>query len=103
MPALAPAHLPSPAIRRTLSGLMNDNVDYASPAELYPAPAHRRGALTYHRFDSLAEAVRFASEELTAEQLAGAFIEADEERYDAAAIAGLYRSDGFPLARRAAE
>jgi hypothetical protein len=82
---------------------MNDNVDYAAPAELYPAPAHRRGALTYHRFESLAEAVRFASEELTPDQLAGAFIEADEERYDAAAIGALYKSQGFPLVRRAAE
>jgi len=79
---------------------MNHNIDYAAPAELFPAPTHRRGQLSYHRFDSLAEAIRFASEELTPAQLAGAFIESEEERYDGTAIATLYKSQAFPLPRR---
>jgi hypothetical protein len=79
---------------------MNDNVDYRVPAELFPAPSHRRGALSYHRFDNLAEAVRFAVEELTPPQLAGAFIEAEEVRYGGSEIAALYHAAGFPLARR---
>ena len=80
---------------------MNDNVDYRVPAELFPAPSHRRGALSYHRFDSLAEAVRFAVEELTPAQLAGAFIEAEEVRYGGGEIAALYSAAGYPLPRRA--
>ena len=81
---------------------MNDNVDYRVPAELFPAPTHRKGALSYHRFDSLAEAVRFAIEELTPPQLAGAFIEAEEVRYGGQEIEALYAAAGYPLARRAA-
>jgi hypothetical protein len=79
---------------------MNDNVDYAVPAELFPAPSHRRGPLSYRRFDSLAEAVKFAVEELGPPQLNGAFLEAEEVRYGGAEIMALYQAAGFPLARR---
>ncbi len=79
---------------------MNDNLDYRVQAELFPAPRHRHGQLAYHRFDSLAEALRFAMEELSAPQLTGAFIEADEVRYSAAEIAALYNSSGYPLTRK---
>jgi hypothetical protein len=81
---------------------MNDNVDYGAPAELYPAPNHRRGPLRYHRFDTLAEAVRFAQEEMPAGERAGALIEADEIRYIGAEIAALYDAAGYPLPRSAA-
>jgi hypothetical protein len=80
---------------------MNDNVDYLVPAELFPAPSHRKAALSYHRFDTLAEAVRFAVEELKPAQLAGAFIEAEEVRYGGHEIAALYEAAGFPLTRGA--
>lgn len=79
---------------------MNDNVDYRTAAELFPAPSHRRGALRYHRFEALADAVRFAQEELTAAQRAGAIIEADEIRYIGAEITALYEAVGYPLPRR---
>jgi hypothetical protein len=78
---------------------MNDNINYGAPAELYPAPNHRRGPLRYHRFDTLAEAVRFTQEELPAGERAGALIEADEIRYVGAEIAALYAAAGYPLAR----
>jgi hypothetical protein len=78
---------------------MNDNVDYRAPAELFPAPSFRRGPLSYHRFDTLAEALRYAIEELTPPQLAGAFIEVDEVRYGASEIDALYRAAGYPLVR----
>lgn len=78
---------------------MNDNVDYAAPAELFPAPSHRRAPLRYHRFETLAEAVRFVEEELSAEQRVGALIEADEVRYTGAAISALYDAVGYPLPR----
>jgi hypothetical protein len=81
---------------------MNDNVNYGAPAELYPAPNHRRGPLRYHRFDTLAEAVRFAQEEMPAAERAGALIEADEIRYIGPEIAALYDAAGYPLPRSAA-
>lgn len=79
---------------------MNDNVDFRAAAELFPAPSHRRGALRYHRFEALADAVRFAQEELTQAQRAGAIIEADEVRYIGAEITALYEAAGYPLPRR---
>lgn len=78
---------------------MNDNVDYRAPAGLFPAPTHRRGGLDYHRFDTLAEAVRYAIEELTPAKLAGAFIETDDIRYDGAEIEALYHASAYPFAR----
>lgn len=80
---------------------MNDNVDYAAPAELFPAPSRRRGKLHYHRFAALAEAVRFARETLTADERAGAIIEADEVRYTGAEIDALYEASAYPLPRTA--
>jgi hypothetical protein len=79
---------------------MNDNMDYSVPAELFPGVNRRHLRISYHRFESLAEAVRFAVEELKPAQLAGAFIEAEEVRYGEAEIAALYHASGFPLPRR---
>ena len=79
---------------------MNDNVDYTAPADLFPAPHHRRGPLRYQRFEALAEAVRYASEELTELERAGTVIEADEIRYSGAEIEALYAATGYPLQRR---
>ena len=78
---------------------MNDNIDYQAPAELFPAPAHRHGPLRYHRFATLAEALRFAQEELTPAELAGACIEVDEVRYTGPEISALYNATGYPLSR----
>jgi hypothetical protein len=78
---------------------MNDNVDYDAPAELFPAPAHRHGPLRYHRFETLAEALRFAQEKLTPAELAGACIEVDEVRYGGPEITALYHAAGYPLRR----
>jgi hypothetical protein len=80
---------------------MNDNVDYNAPADLFPAPQHRRSALRYQRFETLAEALRFAQEQLTDDQRRGALIEADEVRYGSDEIATLYRSSAYPLPRPA--
>lgn len=79
---------------------MNDNVDYGAAAELFPAPSHRHGPLRYRRFDTLAEALRFAREELGAAELAGAFIECEEIRYGAAEIGALYAASAYPLPRK---
>jgi hypothetical protein len=74
--------------------------DYAAPAELFPSRNRKaRRLMTYRRFETGAEAVRFAIEELPAVLFLGAFIEMDEERFDHNEIRRLYDSDDFPLPR----
>ncbi len=61
-----------------------------------------RRACGYQRFDRAADAIRFAIEELAPKQLAGAYLEIDEARFDSIAIRGLYDSAEYPFERRAA-
>jgi hypothetical protein len=81
--------------------MMND-FDYAAPAELFACRS--RGSsprpVTYRRFDSGAEAIRFAIEELPADVLFGTVLEVNEQRFDAAQIRKLYENKAFPLQRR---
>ncbi len=76
--------------------------DYDAPAEVFACRS--RGSsprpVTYRRFASGAEAVRFAVEELPADLLFGTVIEANEQRFEAAQIRKLYESTAYPLQRR---
>ncbi len=81
---------------RDLSGF-----DYSAPAELYPSRSRKtRGPVAYKRFDTAAEALRFAIEELPASGLLGAALEVEEARFGHAEIRFLYDSAAFPLPRR---
>jgi len=62
--------------------------DYNAPAELFPNK----------RFDTAAEALRFAVEEIPAPALMGAFLEVDEARFGAHEIRYLYENAAYPLA-----
>ena len=75
--------------------------DYRAPAEFFAGSGRRTrtGRLTYRRFESAAEAIRFAIEELSSDMLTGAVLEVHEERYDGGEIRGLYESESYPLAR----
>jgi hypothetical protein len=82
---------------------MND-FDYRAPAELFACRS--RGAsprpVSYRRFGSGAEALRFAVEELPSDVLFGTVIEVNEQRFGAKEIRLLYDSESYPLQRREA-
>ena len=78
------------------------NFDYSAPAEMFACKS--RGSsprpVTYQRFASCAEAIRFAIEELPADVLFGTVLEIDDHRFDAKQIRRLYDSERYPLQRQ---
>jgi hypothetical protein len=56
--------------------------------------------VTYRRFSSGAEAIRFTIEDLSSAELKGTVLEVNERRFDAIEIRGLYDSDAYPLERK---
>jgi hypothetical protein len=78
--------------------------DYQAAAELFTGRS-ARGArpMRYHRFDTGAEAVQFAIETLTAEQLLAAVLKIDENRYRHGEIRAFYESTAYPLPRKKVE
>ncbi len=78
-------------------------LDYNSPAELFPG-RNLKGTsqVKYKRFDTAAEALRFAVEEMPARALLGAYLEVDEARFGLQEIRFLYESAAYPLTRSAA-
>lgn len=77
--------------------------DYQHPAELFPSRSKKGNRPAgYRRFDTAAEAIRFAIEEMPQDFLLGAILEVDEERFDSEAIRRLYDSGDYPLVRRVA-
>jgi len=77
-----------------------DSFDYDAPAELYPG-RNRKSAkkVTYRRFQTAADAIRFAVEELPELLLIGSCIEIDERRLNYKDIQALYASEQYPLKR----
>ena len=76
--------------------------DYGASAELF-MPKRRSGArqpLSYRRFATAAEAIRFAVEELPGVRKLGAWMQVGEERFNSEDIQRLYESAGYPRRRR---
>ncbi|WMT92707.1 hypothetical protein [Pelagibacterium sp. H642] len=74
--------------------------DYAARAELYPGKRSRRlRTIGYHRFDTTAEALRYAIEQMPPELMADAIIETAQHRFGADQITELYADDAYPLPR----
>ncbi len=75
--------------------------DYSTGAGLYPCKTVKRTSrLRYRRFDSAAEALRFAIEDMPASLLRGSILEVEEARYDGQQMQRLYEADAYPLPRR---
>ena len=75
--------------------------DYSAGAELFPQRSRSRPKqIAYRRFESAAQALKFAMEDLPPTLLAGTFLEVNDERLGAKQIRELYEDEGFPLERR---
>jgi hypothetical protein len=81
-----------------------DGFDFSAPAEIFASKSRgaSRRPMTYHRFPSTAEAVRYAVEVLSSETLFGTTMEVDGTRFDAREIRRLYEHADYPLQRSAA-
>jgi hypothetical protein len=75
--------------------------DYDAPAEMFMTRAKFGGKspIAYRRFETAAEALRYAIEEVPTPLLIGAILEVKEQRYDHRGIRQLYDRAAYPLAR----
>ena len=75
-------------------------LDFTAPAGLFPARVRRnKRPVGYKRFDTAAQAIRFAIEELPAPLLNGTYLQVQDQRFDGSDIRALYESDHYPLER----
>jgi len=86
--------------RRQPKGI--NEFDYNAPAELFPSRSKKgRGVCTYRRFETAAEALRYAIEEMPEAALLGAYLEVDEARFGVQEIRALYDNVANRSKRRA--
>ena len=75
--------------------------DYNTPAELFPCRSKKGNRpVGYRRFDTAAEAIRYAVEDMSPDFLPGTVIEVNDERLDGSRIRELYDSTAYPLERK---
>lgn len=81
---------------------VKETFDYDAEAELFSARSQKssRQVSGYKRFGRAADAIRFAIEELSPEQLLRSHLEVEESRFDRNGIRRLYDAAAYPFARR---
>jgi hypothetical protein len=77
--------------------------DYGASAELFFGAPMRNRKMSYRRFDTAADAIAFAIEELDPASLNFATLEVDEVRFDRNAIRRLYEAAEYPRAPEKAD
>ena len=74
--------------------------DYNAPADLFPARSKKGNRpFGYRRFETAAEAIRYAIQIMPTDFLPGVVLEVEEERVGGPRIRELYDSAAYPLAR----
>lgn len=87
-------------MRESVQSIKDAPFDFAATAELFPCRYRKnRRPVGYKRFDTAAEAVRFAIEELAAPLLNGTFLEVEGQRFKGDGIRALYEREDYPLCR----
>ena len=87
--------------RKDTNQAESDIFDYQVGAGFYPCRSRQKGSrYRYCRFETAAEALRFAIEVLPAALLRGSVLEVDEARFDGDQMQRLYSADNYPLPRR---
>jgi hypothetical protein len=75
--------------------------DYSAPAGVFTRMSHgRRSHARYRRFDTAAEAIRYAVEDLPAPLLPGITMEVGDDSFGHLDILRLYENPRFPLSPR---
>lgn len=70
-------------------------VDYTAPAELFPSRRYAKSLARYRRFATVADAVRYAIEDMPAAALIGTYLDVDGQRFEGRAIRALYDASPF--------
>ena len=73
------------------------NFDYNAPAELFLAKPAKGSRTKYRRFETAAEALRYAVENLRTPKAFGAWLEVGDERFNSGEIQRLYEAADCPL------
>jgi hypothetical protein len=76
--------------------------DYDTSAELFmpKRKGSRRQSIGYRRFDTAADAIRFAVEDFPAVRTLGAWMQVGDDHFDSDEIRRLYDSSDYPRRRR---
>jgi hypothetical protein len=86
-----------------IGGTAMNAFSYADQGDLFPGLSLSRGKqVSYRRFDTAAEAIRFAIEDLPLALLRGCVLEVNEVRIEGEGIRALYDAMAYPLPRKPA-